>query len=76
MRSGFLVLALLLGACRPALAAPPTLQPFGAPGAAPVAPWKVSGLPQQTKPFTQFSVVEVDGRRALKVTAESTGGVF
>ena len=33
MRSGFLVLALLLGACRPALAAPPTLQPFGAPGA-------------------------------------------
>ena len=74
MRSGFLVLALLLGACRPALAAPPTLQPFGAPGAAPVAPWKVSGLPQQTKPFTQFSVVEVDGRRGLKVTADESYG--
>ena len=73
MRSGFLVLA-LLGACSAALAAPPQLQPFGAPGAAPVAPWKVSGLPQQTKPFTQFSVVEVDGRRALKVTADLSYG--
>jgi len=74
MRSGLLVLALLLGACRPALAAPPALQPFGPPGAAPVAPWKVSGLPNQTKPFTQFSVVEIDGRRALKVTADESYG--
>jgi len=74
MRSGFLGLALLLGASRLALAAPPALQPFGAPGAAPVAPWKVSGLPQQTKPFTQFSVVDDGGRRALKVTADESYG--
>ena len=74
MRSGFLVLALLTGACKSALAAAPALQPFGPPGGAPVAPWKVSGLPNQTKPYTQFSVVEVDGRRALKVTADESYG--
>lgn len=60
----------------PAHAQVPSLQSFGPVGAAPAAPWKVSGLPEQTKPFTQFSVVDVDGKRALKVeTNESYGNL-
>ena len=51
-----------------------TLQPFAGSGNTPAAPWHVSGLPQQTKPFTQFSVVEVDGKRALKVEASESYG--
>ena len=57
-----------------ALADGPLLQPFAASGSSPAAPWKVSGLPQQTKPFTQFSVTEVDGKRALRVEANESYG--
>ena len=32
------------------------------------------GLPQQRKPFTRFSVVDLDGQRALRVEAESSYG--
>jgi hypothetical protein len=52
----------------------PALQPFGATGGAPAAPWHVVGLPQQTKPFTTFSVVEIDGKRALKVESKEAYG--
>jgi hypothetical protein len=74
MRSGFLVGALLLGICCAAEAAGPQLQPFGAVGGAPAAPWKVSGLPQQKKPYTKFSVVELDGKKARKVDAAESYG--
>jgi hypothetical protein len=74
MRSGLVVVALLLGICRAAGAAGPQLQPFGAVGGAPAAPWKVSGLPQQKKPYTKFSVVELDGKKALKVEADESYG--
>ena len=47
---------------------------FGAAGAAPVAPWRVVGLPRQTKPFTTFSVVDLEGHRALRVEANSSYG--
>src|SRR5437762_9986170 len=50
------------------------LQPFAAAGSAPAAPWKVVGLPHQTKPFTRFSVIDLDGHRALRVEAESSYG--
>lgn len=50
------------------------LQPFTGAGSAPAAPWKVVGLPQQTKPFTRFSVVDLDGHHALRVEAESSYG--
>jgi hypothetical protein len=50
------------------------LQPYAGAGSAPAAPWHVSGLPQQTKPYTQFSVVDVDGKRALKVEANESYG--
>ena len=52
----------------------PSLQPFAGSGSTPAAPWHVSGLPQQTKPYTQFSVVEIDGKRALKVEATESYG--
>ena len=55
-------------------AADAVLAPFGAAGAAPQAPWKVIGLPQQTKPFTKFSVVELDGKRAVKIEADESYG--
>ncbi|HEV7576257.1 MAG TPA: DUF3047 domain-containing protein [Caldimonas sp.] len=57
-----------------ALAADPVLAPFGASGGAPQAPWHVVGLPQQTKPFTRFSVVDIDGKRAVKIEADESYG--
>jgi len=47
---------------------------FGPAGAQARAPWHVTGLPNQTKPFTSFSVVDLDGRRALRVEADSSYG--
>ncbi len=58
--------------CAPAGAQ--TLSGFGASGGAPAAPWKVIGLPQQTKPFTKFSVVDIDGKHAVKIEADESYG--
>lgn len=58
----------------PAHAEGPTPLRFGAAGGAPQAPWHVAGLPRQTKPFTAFSVVDLDGHRALKVDADQSYG--
>jgi hypothetical protein len=68
------VAAPLVALCAPASAAEPALAPFGSTGGAPQAPWKVVGLPQQTKPFTRFSVVDVDGKRAVKIEADLSYG--
>jgi hypothetical protein len=76
-RSGLLPLCLVassLAAFPSARAADATLAPFGAAGGSPSAPWKVSGLPQQTKPFTRFSVVDLDGKRAVKIEADLSYG--
>jgi hypothetical protein len=48
--------------------------PFGPAASQPRAPWHVTGLPNQTKPYTTFSVVETDGRKALRIEAESSYG--
>ena len=48
--------------------------PFGAAGGAPAAPWHVAGLPKQTKPFTTFSVIDLDGRRAVRIEANNSYG--
>ena len=48
--------------------------PFGPAASQARAPWHVTGLPNQTKPFTTFSVVELDGRKALRVEAELSYG--
>src|SRR6185369_8510425 len=66
--------AFLLLAAGNALAADAALAPFGAVGATPTAPWHVVGLPQQTKPFTRFSVVDIDGKRAIKIEADESYG--
>jgi len=58
-----------------AYAAEPTaLTPFKESGADAPAPWHFVGLPGQTKPKTRFSVVELDGRKALRVEAEESYG--
>ena len=66
--------ALLLSlACVAGLAHAEALD-FGAPGTAPRAPWHVAGLPHQSKPFTTFSVVDLEGRRAVRIESESAYG--
>lgn len=61
----------LAALCGPA-AAQSAVTSFGNAGGAPQAPWKVVGLPQQTKPFTRFSVVDIDGKRAVKIEADES----
>jgi hypothetical protein len=70
----FAVAAAFLALCGSAAAAEPALASFGSAGGAPQAPWKVVGLPQQTKPFTRFSVVDLDGKRAVKIEADLSYG--
>ena len=69
-----LAVALPLASPHVARAAEPALAPFGAVASPPQAPWHVVGLPQQTKPFTRFSVVDVDGKRAVKIEADESYG--
>ena len=63
-----------LASALPAVAASNLLQPFAASGSAPSGPWHVVGLPGQKKPFTRFSVVDVDGKRAVRVDADESYG--
>jgi hypothetical protein len=72
MSSRHLVLATLSIVSTLACAA--ELQPFAGSGSAPAAPWRVIGLPRQSKPFTRFSVVELDGVQALRVEADASYG--
>lgn len=50
------------------------LVPPNGPEASPPAPWRVMGLPKQTKPYTRFSVETVDGRRVLRVDSDHAYG--
>jgi len=54
--------------------APMRLAPWPAAGASAPAPWRPAGLPRQKAPFTAFSVVTLDGRRALRIEAENSYG--
>jgi hypothetical protein len=67
-----LVHSLLIASALAVRASP--LQPFAGAGSEPAAPWRVVGLPKQTKPFTHFSVVSMDGHAALRVEAERSYG--
>lgn len=74
-RAHSLSLALvMLPLAGPLDAAGPLLVPIVGAGDTPPAPWHVVGLPQQTKPYTRFSVVTVDGQRALRVQADLSYG--
>ena len=42
--------------------------------AEPSQPWQLTLLPRQTKPATQFSVVDLDGQRVLRVAATRSYG--
>ena len=53
---------------------PPLLAPLAGAAEAPPAPWHVVGLPGQTKPFTRFSAVNLDGQRVLRVEAQASYG--
>jgi len=71
------VAALLPGGAHAQVAtALPLLTPLAGPGEQPPAPWRVVGLPRQKKPFTRFVMVDLDGKRALRVEAiESYGNL-
>jgi len=55
-------------------AAGPLLAPPAGAADQPAAPWHVVGLPHQTKPFTRFGVVTLDGQRVLRVEAVASYG--
>ncbi len=40
----------------------------------PLAPWRLALLPRQSKPVTQFSVMNLDSQRVLRVTASKSYG--
>jgi Protein of unknown function (DUF3047) len=67
---------LLIGlALTPARAnGPPLLAPVAGDGPESPPPWHVVGLPKQAKPFTRFSVVDIDGQRAVRVEADNSYG--
>lgn len=70
-----LVCAANLGLARAQTPGPaPLLTPFSADSEQPPPPWQVQGLPNQTKPLTRFSVVNIDGRSALRVEAVQSYG--
>ena len=54
--------------------AEPLLAPFSVAQAMPPSPWRVVGVPRQAMPLTQFSLVEQDGRRALRIEADRSYG--
>jgi hypothetical protein len=54
--------------------ADPLLTPPAGAADVPAAPWRVIGLPEQSKPFTRFSIVTQDGQRVLRVEAVASYG--
>ena len=68
-----LVVAAALLAVVAASSAAELASPIGT-QAEPAAPWRVIGLPKQSKPFTHFSVAELDGHRVLRIEADRSYG--
>jgi hypothetical protein len=64
----------LLAVSAVAAEAPVVVAPLTGPGANVPAPWRFEGLPEQTLPATRFDLVDLDGRRVLRVTAEGSYG--
>jgi Protein of unknown function (DUF3047) len=63
-----------LALCAAADPAPPALAPLVDPQGRTPAAWQVHGLPHQRKPFTQFSVQQVDGMPALRIESQAGYG--
>jgi hypothetical protein len=53
---------------------PHALTPLVAAGDRPAPPWRVQGLPKQKMALTQFSLVDLDGQRALRVESNDAYG--
>ena len=56
------------------LAVPLLTNPASGTADAPAPPWRVVGLPRQTKPSTRYSVQVLDGQRALRIDAQASYG--
>jgi hypothetical protein len=69
-----LVTALPLATASAEIAEAPSLRPFPEEPAAMPEPWHLAGLPNQTKPFTRFSLADIDGHRVLRVEAVRSFG--
>ena len=69
-----LALAAFVMTAAASAAEPGRIEPWPASGDAASAAWHFAGLPRQTAPQTKFSLAGVDGRRALRVEAESSYG--
>ena len=52
----------------------PLLTPPAGASDEPASPWRVIGLPKQSKPFTRFSIVSLEGQRVLRVEAVASYG--
>jgi Protein of unknown function (DUF3047) len=50
------------------------LAPLATVGDMPSPPWRVVGVPRQKSPLTRFALVDVDGRRALRIDADASYG--
>ena len=55
------------------LAGPLLASPIGA-QEAPAPPWRLVGLPRQSKPSTRYTVALLDGQRVLRVDAQASYG--
>jgi len=74
-----LICCLVLASCAAVVpqvraADPILLTPLTEAGPDAPPPWHFVGLPGQTKPKTRFAVVELDGRKALRIEAEESYG--
>ncbi len=58
----------------PALAQVPVLTPLSSTAGMPPPPWRLATLPQQKMAVTRFALVDLDGRRALRVEADDSYG--
>lgn len=58
----------------PAVADAPSIAAFASAGSAPQAPWRVVGLPDQRKPYSRFSLADIDGQHVLRVEANRSYG--
>jgi hypothetical protein len=78
MNSALVVLAATLGLLAVASAArgddTNLLAALAGPSDTPTSPWRVVGLPRQSKPMTRFRVVTRDGQRALEIEAQASYG--
>ncbi len=55
-------------------AQPNVLMELAGPGSQPAPPWRVVGLPRQAMPLTRFEVVDLDGRRVLRIESSASYG--